>query len=456
MNTTHILSEQRRFFATGATLPVTTRRLALQKLLEQIRRREPQIVAALQADLNKAELESYMCEIGIVREELRYMLRMLPKWARPYSRRAPLSQFPGRSYRYAEPYGQTLIIAPWNYPFQLTLMPLIGALAAGNTAIVKPSAYAPATSALLAELLGELFKPEWVAVVEGGRAANAELLAHRFDYIFFTGSPAVGKTVMEAAAKHLTPLTLELGGKSPVIVDDSAKIELAARRIAFGKYLNAGQTCVAPDYLLVHNSRKQQLLEALRQATRDFFGEQPLNNPELPRIINDKHFRRLLGLLQDGRIVFGGGYDEARLLIEPTVIDDISYYSPLMQEEIFGPLLPVIGYDDLQQVIGDLRELPKPLALYLFTEQESVKRQVLSGLRFGGGCVNDTIIHLADKRLSFGGVGDSGMGAYHGKSSFDSFSHYKSVVDKSTRFDLPMRYHPYNEKNLRLIKRFLK
>ena len=362
--------------------------------------------------------------------------------------------FKSSSYRVPEPYGVVLIMSPWNYPFQLAFAPLIGAVAAGNCAVVKPSSYSPHTSSLIAKILGGCFPKEYIAVIEGGREANQELLNQKFDYIFFTGSVSVGRTVMEAASRHLTPVTLELGGKSPCIVHEDANLELAARRIMWGKCLNSGQTCVAPDYLLVHRDVKDRLIMAMEKAITEFFGDTPCRNPEYPRIINEKHFNRLKGLLSDGRILVGGDVNEATLQIAPTIVDQVSWESPVMQEEIFGPILPVLEFEGIHEVITAVNSRPKPLALYLFTNDKNVEKRIIKSISFGGGCINDTIVHLATSYMPFGGVGESGMGSYHGKWSFDTFTHYKSIMKKSIWPDIRLRYPPYRDK-LGLLKKFM-
>ena len=444
-----IVQAQREYFATGATLPVTLRKEALIRLQAEIRRREDILCKAMRQDLNKSHYESYMCEIGLVLDELGHTIRKMEKWARPKRAATPLAQFSARSYMMKEPYGLTLVMAPWNYPFLLSMDPVIGAIAAGNCVVLKPSAYAPATSRAMAELIAAVFDPRWVAVVEGGRKENSALLDQKFDYIFFTGGVTVGKLVMEKASQHLTPVTLELGGKSPVIVDETADIPLTARRLAFGKVLNAGQTCVAPDYLLVQRSVKDKLVEELKKQFIKMLGEDPLYNQDFVRIINRKHFERLQGLLADETLLYGGQTraDEVSGWVAPTLVDacDPEHCKP-MQEEIFGPVLPVIPYDTLEEAIAFVNARPKPLALYLFTKSKHAREQVLRRCSYGGGCVNDTIIHLATHEMPFGGVGNSGMGGYHGKFSFDTFSHTKSILDKACWIDLPLRYFPYTSK----------
>jgi len=448
-----LTANQRIFFASGKTRNIAFRKEQLDKLGDWIKRNDERIMAALTADLGKARFEGYATEIGVVLDDLRYIRHRLGHWARDKTVVSPLKQFPSRSFKRPEPYGCVLILSPWNYPFMLTVGPLLGAIAAGNCAVVKPSAYSPNSSAILAEMARACFSPEYIAVVEGGREENRALLEQRYDYIFFTGSIAVGKTVMAAAAKNLTPLTLELGGKSPCIVDESANIPLAARRIAWGKYLNAGQTCVAPDYLLVHKNVKDRLLKELAACVETFYGKSPLDSPDCPKMINQKHFDRVLGLTRGEHFLFGGVSDPARLKIAPAALDNISFDSPVMQEEIFGPVLPVLTFENLREAVDKVAILPRPLALYVFTTKRENERFVLNSLRFGGGCVNDTVVHLATSHMPFGGVGESGMGGYHGKDSFRTFSHYKSIMKKSNLIDLPLRYPPYKEIYLKLLKR---
>ena len=423
-----IVAAQRAYFETGVTRSVAFRREGLLRLQRALEKREPELLAALQKDLSKSAHEAQLTELGIVRTELSYTLRHLNQWTRVVKKHTPLTLMPSRSRVYPEPYGVALIMSPWNYPVQLCLVPLIAALAAGNCVVLKPSAYAPATSSALASILGDCFAPEYVSVVEGGRMANTGLLAQKFDYIFFTGSPAVGHTVLEAASKNLTPVTLELGGKSPCIIDKTANLELAASRIAFGKGVNAGQTCVAPDYVLIQREIKDLFIDCLRKYNRKFYGEHPCENPVWPKIVNEKHFDRLQGLMAGESVVAGGEYRTENLKIAPTILDNVSFEAPVMQEEIFGPILPVISYENLNEALARIRERPRPLALYLFSESRSTVEWVLNDLSFGGGCVNDTLLHLASVHLPFGGVGASGMGHYHGKAGFDTFTHEKSVL----------------------------
>ena len=447
-------SGMRAFFDAGNTLEAGIRLDWLRALQQGIVRHEAELLAALELDLGKAPMEGYMTEVGMVLDELRCQIRNLRRWARPRRVRTPLAQFHAVSRIYREPYGLVLVMAPWNYPLQLSLEPLIGAIAAGNCVVLKPSNYAPHTAKAMERLLQDCLPRELVRVVQGGRAENAALLETRFDYIFFTGGKTVGRLVMEKAARYLTPVSLELGGKSPVLVLDDANLDLAARRILFGKLLNAGQTCVAPDYVLVQRSAKDALVAAMRKYIALFLGEHPLRSPEYPHIVNEKHAQRLNDLLTDATILAGGKSDGLR--IEPTLIEVRDRTAPAMQEEIFGPILPILPMDTLEDMIAFVRGDEKPLALYLFTESKAVQREVLRRLSFGGGCVNDTVVHLATTHMGFGGVGASGMGAYHGKRSFDTFSHEKSVLDKSTFLDLPIRYHPYTQKKEKLLRFFLK
>ena len=451
-----LVNRQRKYFQTGATLPVSTRISALRRLYDAISKHEKEINEALRKDLGKSGSESYMCETGMVLEELSYMLKHTPHFAREKRVRTPLAQFHSRSCQKPSPYGVTLIMSPWNYPFMLTLSPLADALAAGNTAVVKPSAYSPHTSDVILRILSQCFEPKYVAVVTGGRAENTCLLREHFDYIFFTGSQTVGKEVMRNAAEHLTPVTLELGGKSPCIVDQTANIKLAARRIVFGKYLNCGQTCVAPDYIYCHRSVKDKLVSEVKKQIQKQYGKQPLSNPDYGKIINEKHFDRILGLIDKKKVVHGGSSDRKALRIEPTVLDNVTFSDAVMQEEIFGPVMPILVFDSLDEVIRNVNAMPHPLALYLFTSDNAAAKKVTSRCGFGGGCINDTIIHLATTEMGFGGFGESGMGAYHGKIGFDTFSHYKSIVDKKTWIDLPMRYQPYRKMHEKMVRFFLK
>ena len=438
-----ILASQKQYFQSGATLSVEFRLEMLKKLYTAVKNHEAELESALKADLGKSHFEGFMCEIGLVLSEISYMIRHTKKFASERVVRTPLAQFASRSYKKPSPYGNVLIMSPWNYPLLLTLDPLADAIAAGNTAIIKPSAYSPATSAMIEKLIAECFDPQYVAVVTGGRKENASLLEKKFDLVFFTGSAAVGKEVLRHTAETLTPAVLELGGKSPCIVDETAKIPLAAKRIVFGKFLNCGQTCVAPDYLLCHRSMKDQLLQEICKQVEKQYGASPLDNPNYGKIINEKHFQRIRGLIDPSKVVLGGQSNPDSLQIAPTVMDHVTWDDAVMQEEIFGPILPILTFDHLNEVYALLAKRPKPLALYFFSEDKQRIREVTERCTYGGGCVNDTIIHLATSEMGFGGVGESGMGSYHGKEGFDAFSHTKSIVDKKTWMDLPMRYQPY-------------
>ncbi|MCI9250579.1 MAG: aldehyde dehydrogenase [Lachnospiraceae bacterium] len=459
MNETEIrqlVTHQREYFLSGATLPLTARLEALKKLKSAVKRREDQIHQAIQADLGKSSFESYMCETGLTLSEITYMERHLRSLAREKRVHTPLAQFHSRSFKKPSPYGVVLIMSPWNYPFLLSMEPLADALAAGNTVILKPSAYSPHTSEVIRSLIEECFDPSLAATVTGGRAENTCLLNEHFDYIFFTGSQAVGRQVMRKASEHLTPVTLELGGKSPCIVEKTANLKLAAKRIVFGKFLNCGQTCVAPDYLLCDAAVREPLIAELKKQIQKQYGHEPLANTHYGKIINEKHFQRVCGLIDPSKVIHGGSFDPKTLRIEPTILNDITWEDACMQEEIFGPVLPVLTCNSLEEAIQTVNSKASPLALYLFTSDKNAARKVTSRCGFGGGCINDTIIHLATSEMGFGGFGESGMGSYHGRDGFDTFSHYKSIVDKKTWLDLPMRYQPYRGLYGKLIRSFLK
>ena len=451
-----LMERQRAFFDSGKTLDMAYRLRALRLLEQAVTDHEQRLAHALRSDLGKSRAEAYMCEIGLTLSELRYMNRHMRAYGRDRRVRTPLAQFPARSFTVQEPYGVTLVMSPWNYPVLLTLEPLIGALAAGNCCVLKPSAYASATSRALAQMLREIYPEEYVAVVEGGREENERLLEQKFDYIFFTGGVRVGRLVMEKASRHLTPVTLELGGKSPCIIDRTADLKTAARRLVFGKYLNCGQTCVAPDYVLAEACIKEELLEHIRKEITRQYGEHPLENPSYGKMINRKHFERVCGLIDRDKLVFGGETEEEALRIAPAVLGDVTGEDAVMQEEIFGPVLPVLTVDSMEEALEFVRERPRPLALYLFTGDRKTERRFLERLSFGGGCINDTVIHLATSGMGFGGVGASGMGSYHGRKSFETFSHEKSVVKKYTWLDLPMRYQPYTALKERLVRMFVR
>ncbi|GBF77065.1 aldehyde dehydrogenase [Paenibacillus sp. 598K] len=452
-----ILKQQQAFWASGRTRDVDYRLEQLRRLKAAIQRMEPQIMESMHQDLRKSETETYLTEILIVLRSIDYTLKHLRKWAKPKRVRTPLPLLPGSSEIRSEPYGTVLIIGPFNYPFQLVIEPLIGALSAGNCAILKPSESTPHVAALIEQLVTETFEPAYVSVVQGEKETTSALIHSPVDYIFFTGSTAVGKVVMEAAAQRLVPVTLELGGKSPVIVDETAKLDIAAKRIVWGKLINTGQTCIAPDYVLAHCSIREELVKRMRQAMVDFYGEQPQTSPDYGRIVNTRQFDRLAAILEldASRIVHGGARDREELYIAPTLLDGVSIDDAVMQEELFGPLLPVLTYDALEDAIAIIERHPKPLALYLFTERESRIAEIVDRVRFGGGCVNDTIMHVASHHLPFGGVGTSGIGAYHGRHSFELFSHRKSVLRKSSRFEPGFAFPPYGDK-LDKLKKFLR
>lgn len=431
-----IVMKQRQFFESGTTKSLAFRLEHLTKLQRAIKEMEQEIAGALYGDLHKSNEEAYLTEIGIVLHELRLMKRNLPKYAKHKRVKTGIAQMPAVSFLSPEPYGVCLVMSPWNYPFQLSMVPLIAAVAAGNCVVLKPSADAKHTSEVMQKIIQQVFAQKHVSMVTGGRAENTALLAQRFDYIFFTGSVQVGKVVMTAAAKHLTPVTLELGGKSPVIVDETADIALAARRIAFGKLLNAGQTCVAPDYLLVQETVKDSLMDALKAEIRRMSGD----GTQLARIINEKHAKRIKALLAKEGKVWGGEADG--LFIAPALVELDTLDSDLMKEEIFGPVLPVASYQSLDDAIQIIKTFEKPLALYLFTNNKDTQDKVLRDISFGGGCINDTVLHYSNPNLPFGGVGESGMGSYHGKRSFDTFTHYRGILKKHTRPDISARYLP--------------
>lgn len=451
-----ILQQQNHFFSTGKTIPAEFRLKQLESLKEAMIRHEADLAAALKEDLGKSRMESYMCEIGLTLSELTWMQKHLRSLMRSKRVSTPAAQFAAKSFRSPSPYGTVLIMSPWNYPVLLTLDPLIDAIAAGNTAVVKPSAYAPCTFDVMKTMIEECFPAHYVAVVDGGRAENQALLQQRFDMIFFTGGKTVGREVLRHAAEYLTPVTLELGGKSPCIVDSTAKIRLAAKRIVFGKYLNCGQTCVAPDYILCDKRIRDELITAILAEIEKQFGKEPLKNPNYGKIINEKHFERILGLINGEKLVYGGQSEPESLRIAPTVLNNITWDDAVMGEEIFGPLLPILTFDTLDEALDTVESHPHPLALYFFSEDKAAQKKVLDTCRFGGGCINDTIIHLATSDMPFGGVGESGMGSYHGRVGFETFSHYRSIVDKKTWMDLPIRYQKYTGLKEKMMRMFLK
>ncbi|MCF8358379.1 MAG: aldehyde dehydrogenase [Prolixibacteraceae bacterium] len=446
---------QKAFYQTHQTKDIAFRKNALRNLKKCISDNEPRIMKALWSDLHKSAFESYATEIGMVYDEIGFQLKKMKCWARPKRVSSPLTIMPSRSYIYKEPFGNTLIISPWNYPLFLLISPLIGAISAGNTAILKPSPYVPEFSALIEEIINATFDDEYIHVFNGNREVNQLLLKQRWDYIFFTGSPSLGKIVMKAASENLTPVTLELGGKSPCIVDEDANLKMAARRIVWGKFLNAGQTCITPDYILAHSGIKQQLLENLKREITRQFGANPELSPDFPRVVNEKAFGGLSELMKDGKIVTGGQTSKESLYIAPTIIDDVKPEHPIMQDEIFGPLLPVLEIHSLDEAIQFVNQREKPLALYYFSRNTKKVKRVLRETTSGGSCINDTILHVANKKLPFGGVGNSGMGKYHGRASFDTFSNTRSVLQSSTVIDIPLKYAPYKNK-MGLLKKFLR
>ncbi len=452
-----LLEKQREYYRTGVTIPISFRIKQLKKLYAVVKKYEKEINDALKADLGKSHYEGFMCESGLVLSEISYMIKNTRKFSRRKTVYTPLAQFPSHSFKQPVPYGNTLIMSPWNYPFLLTIDPLANAIAAGNTVVLKPSAYSPNTSKIVDKIISECFSPEYVAVVTGGRAENTALLDGKFDFVFFTGSQAVGKEVLRHTAENLIPAVLELGGKSPCIVDKTADIKLAAKRIVFGKYLNCGQTCVAPDHIICEKSVKDKFIEEVKKQVKLQFGENPLENEDYGKIINQKHFERLCSLIDSEKVVLGGNTNPETLQIAPTVMDNVTYSDAVMGEEIFGPIMPILTFDDFDTLISEIKEKDEPLALYIFSSDKKSIKRVTTELSYGGGCINDVIIHLATSEMGFGGVGKSGMGSYHGKDGFDAFSHTKSIVDKKTWLDLPMRYQPYKNKFYeKLLHIFLK
>ena len=454
-NIDKIMQKQRKFFNAGKTKDVNFRIESLKKLKKSILEHEDDIKKALKLDLNKSASESYMTEIGMTLSELNYVIKHTKKWSKNKRVGTPLAHFPARSFISKEPYGLTLILSPWNYPFMLLIEPLIGAISAGNCAILKPSEFAINTAKIIEKIISECFEKEYVTCIQGDKDVSQSLIEKKFDYIFYTGGTKVGKIVMQEASKNLVPVTLELGGKSPCIIDEKYNMHLAEKRLVFGKLLNAGQTCIAPDYVLVNKKVKESLVKEIENVLNESLGEQWLENENYPKIINQRHFERLLSLIKDEKIIVGGNSNSKTLKIEPTLLDNPNIESKVMSEEIFGPILPIIEYENIDKAINYVKKFEKPLALYLFTNDKKVQNKVLNEISFGGGCINDTIIHIANSNMGFGGVGYSGIGSYHGKRSFDTFSHERSIT-KKYGLDLPMRYMPYNNFKDKLIRRFLK
>ncbi len=456
MKINDLVKKQKEYFNSLETLSYEFRKNALLSLRKAIISNQLEIEEALFKDLGKSKVESYMAEIGIVLKEISFMLKHLRKFMKQKRVRTSLTDFPAKTKIMPYPYGVVLIMSPWNYPVNLTLSPLVGVIASGNTCILKPSEYSENTSKLISKMIKSIFPEKYISVVTGDKNTSQTLLDQNFDYIFFTGSKNVGKIVMEKASKNLTPVSLELGGKSPCIIDESASLKVAARRIVLGKLLNSGQTCIAPDYIFIHHSIKEKFVEYFKEALIEQYGNNPLKNQNLCKIINQKHYNRLRELINDQNIIIGGEYDDKLLKIAPTVIDNVTYTNKIMEDEIFGPILPILVYNDIEDVIRYINNNPSPLALYLFTNQKKIEKKILNSCNFGGGCINDVIVHFANENLPFGGVGESGMGAYHGKASFDTFTHYRSMIKKSNKIDIIFRYAPYTKFKEKIIKWFLK
>lgn len=453
----NMIAEQRSFYFSRATKNVEFRKQQLLKLKEVIKKYENEVIQALHFDLRKSEFEAYSTEIGIVYDSIAYFLKNIDDWMKPEAIKTPIHFQPGKSFIVHEPYGVVLIIGPFNYPFQLIMEPLIGAIISGNTAIVKPSESSIHTAAIIKTILEETFEPQYVRVVEGEREEVSALIHASFDYIFFTGSVAVGKVVAKAAAEKLTPIALELGGKSPSIIDQTANLEVAARRITWGKFNNAGQTCVAPDYLLVQAKVYQEFVKVLKKTICEFYGKDPQQSPDLGRIINERQFDRLQKIIEaeHGNVTVGGITDREDLYIAPTIVENVNWNSPVMEDELFGPILPILIYEDLPLAIHQIRQLPKPLAAYFFSENEKAIDYFLQELPFGGGCINDVMTHVGNTFLPFGGVGPSGVNAYHGKSSFDNFTHAKSILKRSSKLANNLLFPPYKQK-VKLVRAILK
>ncbi|WP_377888058.1 aldehyde dehydrogenase [Alkalihalobacillus sp. R86527] len=449
-----LVENHKNYYHIGDTKKYDFRKQQLEVLRNAIKEYEQEVLDALKTDLHKSEWEAYTTEIGFLLEEIKFTIKHLKEWMKPESVKTPITHLGSKSHVHSEPFGVTLIIAPWNYPFQLQLAPLVGAIASGNCAVLKPSELTPTVSKVLAKLIRENFAEKYISLVEGGVQESTELLKQPFDHIFFTGSVAVGKIVMEAAAKQLIPVTLELGGKSPAIVEKDANLKLAAKRIIWGKFTNAGQTCIAPDYLYIHSEVKDELLKNMREVLNEFYGVDPISDEKYAHIVSDSHFERLKNFLNDGDVVIGGQHRADERVIAPTIIDHISWEDSIMQDEIFGPLLPVLEFDDLEKVVTEVRKRPKPLALYFFSESEEKQDYITENLSFGGGCMNDTLMHIVSPYLPFGGVGTSGTGSYHGKASFEAFSNKKSIVKQTTKFDFSFRY-PSAKNGLKIIKKIM-
>lgn len=453
-----IFYDKKKFFDSGKTKSYNFRVGQLIKLKATIKKYEKDIMNALYKDLHKSGFESYTAEIGLVYEEINYCLKHLKKWIKPKRVRGIISTMPSKSYIYPEPLGVVLIIGPWNYPFQLILAPLVGAIASGNCVVIKPSNQSVHTSNIIERIIKVAFPKEYISVVQGpGSTVVPHLVGdYKFNHIFFTGSPRIGKEILRLASSHLTPVTLELGGKSPTIVHKDANIALAAKKIVAGKYYNAGQTCIAPDYLLVHEDIKEELIKQLIKYVREFYGQEPKTGKDYGRIINKYRFSTLIDYIKDSNIVFGGDSDVDDLYIEPTIVECNNLNNPIMEEEIFGPILPILTYRKIDEVVDIVRKNRYPLALYLFTNNRKIEKYIIDRIEFGGGCINNSLLHIVNPRMPFGGIGTSGMGRYHGKYSFDTFSHYKSLLKSHNKLDMPLRYPPYIERNFNLVKKIMK
>ncbi len=450
-----VLEAQREHFVAGKTLPRHAREEALRAFLASVQKHEPHIIDALHEDMHRSSTEAYLSEVGYVTGEIRNAIKSVGKWMRPKKMFSPLAAAPSRSMLVSQPLGSTLIVGPWNYPVQLALAPLVGAVAAGNVCVVKPSELAPASSAVVKAIIDEAFDPEWVAAVEGGIETSQALLEHRWDHIFFTGGTEVGRIYAKAGAEHLSRVTLELGGKSPTIVTASADLDVAAKRIAWGKWFNTGQTCIAPDYILAQRSIRDELVEKIGKAATGFYGEDPQQSPDYGRIINDRHFARVAGLIDEAKVAYGGKTDAADRYISPTVMTEVTLSDKVMGEEIFGPLLPVLDFESLEEVVETIGKNPNPLALYLFTTTAAEEQLILDRVSFGGGCINNTLLHFSDHKLPFGGVGSSGLGAYHGHHSFEAFSHKKGVLKTANFLDPSVKYPPYDDTKRRILRKLV-
>jgi aldehyde dehydrogenase (NAD+) len=454
MNYKQTLDQQNKYYHTHKTRSYQFRYEALKKLKEAILTYDQEIKDALKKDLNKSEFESFLTEIGITILEINEVMKNLKRWMKPKRVRTPITLFHAKSYIYQEPYGTVLIMSPWNYPFQLAISPLVGAISAGNTAIIKTSEEAPETSKVIQKMISEIYPNDFVSVFTGDIEESKALLKLKYDYIFFTGSTSVGKIVMGEASKNLIPVTLELGGKSPAIIDETVNLDITAKRIAYGKFVNAGQTCIAPDYIMIKEELKEEFVKSVKKHVESWFGENPIDHADYPKIINEKNHRRLLGLIENEKIIFGGRFSKDK--IEPTILNHITKDSKVMQEEIFGPIIPLLTFKNADELIEEIKWFDKPLALYLFTKNKQLEKKVIDELSFGGATINDTLMHFGNKYIPFGGVGASGMGSYHGYKSYETFSHSKGVVKRSTAIDLSFRYPPYTKKKLRLLSKFIK